>query len=187
MSLYRGASKLYMVEPSKTLLQQALYNCARYTFNKTTQIIYPINFAISNNTEFNRSFEFLNFNSDCITFNNLINQYDINYIDFLKIDCEGGEYSIFIQENLKFLLNNVTHFAVEFHLRYDNCRNNFINFRNNILIHFPNWEARSCISNTICPGKFVDLKPFLYHDKFVNEYNCEFMIYIGKYCTPINT
>ena len=39
----------------------------------------------------------------------------IHKIDFLKIDCEGGEYDIFTEENAYYIKNNVDKIVVEYH------------------------------------------------------------------------
>jgi hypothetical protein len=54
------------------------------------------------------------------TFKNFILENNISYIDFLKIDCEGGENFIFIEENFDFLKNNVKKIALEYHNSYKN-------------------------------------------------------------------
>lgn len=185
MSAERCALKLYMIEPSSLLLTTALANCSKYLFNRQEPHIIPINCAIGDDcndiTVFSEDIKF-----EMMTFKQLITQYNISKIDFLKVDCEGGEYSIFVDENINFLKYNVKHVAMEVHLKYDNCRQKFVYFRDNILPHFPKWEVRSCVFNPLHPGMFVDLKPYLYSNEFVDSYQCEFMIYIGKYCKMPN-
>jgi hypothetical protein len=48
-------------------------------------------------------------------------------IDFLKVDCEGGEYDIFTQDNLDFLINNVKKIVGEWHLRTPQLKEKFRN------------------------------------------------------------
>lgn len=180
MSAERNAAKIFVIEPNKLFLKTALFNCGNYLFNRQQSHIIPVNYAISNNNE-----NIIVFGEeeciDFIPFKSLITLYNINHIDFLKIDCEGGEYNIFIEENVDFL-KTVKHIAVEIHLRYDSCREKFIHFRDNVLSQFSKWEARSCTFNPIEPGMFVDLKPYLYDDEFIETYQREFMIYIGENC-----
>lgn len=66
-----------------------------------------------------------------ITFQKIINDYNIPKIDFLKFDCEGGEYSIFTKDNYEFIRNNVKNFAGEWHINdHENSVEKFIEFRN---------------------------------------------------------
>jgi FkbM family methyltransferase len=52
---------------------------------------------------------------ETITFKNFIHKNKIAYIDFLKVDCEGSEVFIFIEENAEFFRTNVHKIALEFH------------------------------------------------------------------------
>ena len=52
---------------------------------------------------------------ETITFNNFISKYNIPYIDFLKVDCEGGELDLFLTIDKKFLKNNIKKIALEYH------------------------------------------------------------------------
>jgi autotransporter strand-loop-strand O-heptosyltransferase len=44
---------------------------------------------------------------------------NVEKIDYLKVDCEGGEYDIFTDENLDYIENNVKKIAGEFHKTYN--------------------------------------------------------------------
>ena len=48
----------------------------------------------------------------------------IHKIDFLKVDCEGGEYDIFTEENASYIRNNVDKIVVEYH----NYANQIVDF-----------------------------------------------------------
>jgi FkbM family methyltransferase len=52
---------------------------------------------------------------DTITFKDFIKKNKIAQIDFLKVDCEGSEVFIFIEENIEFFRANVYKIALEFH------------------------------------------------------------------------
>jgi autotransporter strand-loop-strand O-heptosyltransferase len=52
------------------------------------------------------------------TFANFIKDNDIKVIDFLKVDCEGGENFIFNKDNIEFIKNNVKKIALEYHNGY---------------------------------------------------------------------
>jgi len=49
-----------------------------------------------------------------VTFKDLTSE--VNKIDFLKVDCEGGEYDIFTKDNIEWIKNNVRKIAGEFHI-----------------------------------------------------------------------
>ena len=70
---------------------------------------------------------------ETITINQLISDYDIARIDFLKVDCEGGELDLFRTIDKEYLQNNVGKIAMEYHSKeiYDEVldilkSNNFI-------------------------------------------------------------
>jgi FkbM family methyltransferase len=50
-----------------------------------------------------------------IDFLNFIELNDIKFIDFLKIDCEGGEHYIFTDKNESFICENVNKIVLEYH------------------------------------------------------------------------
>jgi len=52
------------------------------------------------------------------TFNDFIHEYSVSYIDFLKIDCEGGELDLFTTIDKKFLKNSIKKIALEYHTSY---------------------------------------------------------------------
>ena len=52
---------------------------------------------------------------ETITFKNFVKKNKIAHIDFLKVDCEGSEVFIFIEENAEFFRTNVHKIALEFH------------------------------------------------------------------------
>src|SRR4030095_3254520 len=52
---------------------------------------------------------------EMITFKNFIHKNSIAYIDFLKVDCEGSEVFIFVEENTAFFRTHVHKIALEFH------------------------------------------------------------------------
>jgi autotransporter strand-loop-strand O-heptosyltransferase len=49
------------------------------------------------------------------TFKDFIQENKIQKIDFLKVDCEGGEDFIFNDENIEFLKTNVSKIVLEYH------------------------------------------------------------------------
>lgn len=71
-----------------------------------------------------------------ITFKNLIDDYNIDYIDFLKIDIDGGEYNVFTEENMDFLTNKVKVIVCEFKVNSLGMKDDFVYFRDTVLPRF---------------------------------------------------
>lgn len=106
-----------------------------------------------------------------ISFEKLIDLYNLNKIDFLKTDCEGGEYSIFTPENLIWIKQNVKKIVGEWHLGNPELKQKFREFRDIYLRIFPNHHIYS-VDN-------VDIKWDLWNDHFIEHYN-EIIIYIDN-------
>jgi FkbM family methyltransferase len=176
--LNKNPQKVYCVEPSKNLLKTLSKNCAEYLLNAKENPLIYINKAICD-----ESLEKVNIfggedNFETTSFKQIISDYQIEHINFLKIDCEGGEYSIFKDENMNFLLNNVDFMAIEMHLKYARGRDNFKIFRDNYLTQFKNYKVMSCTTQSISHGNSIEIAQNIFDDNFIEEYNCEFMIYI---------
>ena len=52
------------------------------------------------------------------TISNLIKENNLERIDFLKVDCEGGELDLFRTIDKKYLRNNIKKISVEFHSKH---------------------------------------------------------------------
>jgi autotransporter strand-loop-strand O-heptosyltransferase len=106
------------------------------------------------------------------TFREFLDENGIDKIDFLKCDCEGGEYDVFQPSNIEFL-KTIPKIVTEFHLRdnetFDKCK--FRWFRKNILPKFNNIQVYSFDG--------VDIKWDLWNEHFI-EYYCEVIIYIDN-------
>jgi FkbM family methyltransferase len=76
-----------------------------------------------------------------ITFRRFLETYDIKKIDFLKSDCEGGEYHLFTRNNFDWIKNNVRKIAAEFHLVNPYQRKEWIDFRDLYLSSFKNYKV----------------------------------------------
>jgi autotransporter strand-loop-strand O-heptosyltransferase len=98
------------------------------------------------------------------TFREFLDENNISKIDFLKCDCEGGEYDVFQKSNIEFL-KTIPKIVVEFHLRNDEnfhqCK--FRWFRDNILQMFNNFEVYSIDG--------VNIKWDLWNEHFIEYYN----------------
>jgi FkbM family methyltransferase len=104
-------------------------------------------------------------------FMEIINENNIKSIDFLKTDCEGGEYDIFSIENLFWIKENVGKIAGEWHLSNPELKEKFRFFRDTYLRLFPNHMV-SAVNGT-------DIKWDLWNDHFI-EYYRQVIIYIDN-------
>ena len=104
-------------------------------------------------------------------FKTIIKENNIEKIDFLKTDCEGGEYNIFNIENLCWLKNNLRKCSGEWHLNTPETKQQFREFRDVFLRVFPNHEVRSIDG--------VNIKWNLWNERFL-EYYDEVIIYIDN-------
>lgn len=68
----------------------------------------------------------VNASFEVITISDIMNQYKLEFIDFLKIDIEGGEVSVFSNESNMDWLNKVKVIAIEIHDEYK-CRTHIEN------------------------------------------------------------
>jgi FkbM family methyltransferase len=106
-----------------------------------------------------------------ITFKKVIEDYNIKKIDFLKTDCESGEYDIFTLENLFWIKNNVKKISGEWHLSTPELKEKFRLFRDVYLRIFSNFRIFSFDG--------VDITWSIWDDNFIPYYN-EIMIYIDN-------
>ena len=178
--LNQKPKKVYCVEPSKKLLKTLAKNCSEQLFDYAENPLVYINRGIvdvegDNINIFGGESEFIG-----ITFNQMIKDYSIEKVNFLKIDCEGGEYNIFKNENMDFLLNKVDFIAMEIHLNYGGCREKFKNFRDKYLTQFENYKVMSCTRQNISWGTSLDISDKIFDNEFIDNYTSEFMIYISK-------
>ena len=144
-ALCQGAQKVFVVEPSSNLIKTNLKNNSKFIIDRKDSPVVFVNRAVTDTTTDTLDLNVENkvdiYGSDktfkSITFLDLRKKYDIEKINFLKIDCEGGEYDIFTEENCDFLKSNVDFIACEVHARFvDNGIEKFKTLLN-ILKQFP--------------------------------------------------
>lgn len=134
-ALDKGAKKVYAVEPNTVLLNTTFKNAWEHVVNKPVSPLSLINCFIGTNENPFGIADTTNVPTK--SFKELIQLIDEPWIDYLKIDCEGGEFDIFKEENIHYLINHVGHMAIEFHLdAYPNAPQEFINIRDNIFPKF---------------------------------------------------
>lgn len=109
------AKKVYSIEPDKLFFERAedhpnvdAIRCAIGPKDGTMKLVSDGNANAINEKEGD--------DVDVVKFKTLISSLGIEKIDFLKIDCEGGEYDILNEENIEWIKNNVRKVAGEFHI-----------------------------------------------------------------------
>lgn len=143
-----------------------------------------LNVGISNKRQFIKNG--LNFKTTedftSITFTDFIKENNIEKIDFLKVDCEGGEYDIFTDEHFDWLTKNVKKISGEWHIG-PQFKEKFINFRDKYLKKFKNYKVYTFDGKT-------DIKWALFNNNFADYYT-EVIVYIdvrdGLVSSPKNT
>jgi hypothetical protein len=94
----------------------------------------------------------------------------IEKIDFMKVDCEGGEYDIFVEKNLE-KLKNISKIVIEFHLDTLETKLQFRRFRDNMIPKF-----KKVIVNSV---DGVDISWDLPNEHFLDYYN-QIIVYIDN-------
>jgi FkbM family methyltransferase len=121
--------KVYAIEPIKSTFKKMKNNLKEYgvvcvnkaisdkngyeTFALTD--VNGNNFLIKNSEGFHPSEQIGEEIVETTTINQLISDYEIEKIDFLKVDCEGGELDLFETIDKEYLKNNVHKIAIEYH------------------------------------------------------------------------
>lgn len=158
---------VYAVEPS-----EEMFKCL--VINTRGSSVSPIFKAISDVPLLSDSADVYHNNGkeiDVITFDRLVSLYGLDKIDFLKIDCEGGEYSIFTNKNIDYILKNVGSVSGEWHLNTPHKKEQFRFFRDNFIKRFKKYEVFSFDG--------VDIKWDLFNEHFISYYK-ELMIYLSN-------
>jgi hypothetical protein len=161
--LHKNPKHCYVVEPVN-----AFFNVLRENLQG-----HPVSFskvAITSEKHLKVDWDGCIEEAKTMTFKEYVDSLNLTRIDFLKVDCEGGEYDMFSTDNLHFL-KQVPKIVVEMHLRDDAGKAKFKNFRDNILNNFENYHVRSIDG--------VDIKWDLYNESFLSYYK-EIYIYIDN-------
>jgi FkbM family methyltransferase len=161
------ASKVYTVEPMIDLIP---------TIEKNTKG-FPVTII---NTALDYTCGEIKFTDGCINtfepkivktvdFKTLLKENNIEKIDFIKTDCEGGEYALINDVNLPWIKENVRNIVGEWHLGNKKDKIDFRYFRDKYLPQFKNFEVYS-IDN-------VNIKGGLQSENFL-EYYKQIIIHI---------
>jgi hypothetical protein len=164
--LHKKPKQVYCFEPSEREFKTLVKNLRGHQVIPIPKGISNVNSIVKSDMLFGGEDEM-----ETLTFEKFINLYSVDKIDFIKTDCEGGEYDIFTQDNLEFLKHNVKKVVGEWHLRYPELKEKFRNFRDNILPHFKNYKIFSIDG--------IDIGWDLWNEHFI-EYYTEVIIHIDN-------
>ena len=155
----QNPAKVYCFEPHSEMYQTLVGNVSGENIVCVNQAIGPVTSEFESaglfNSDLRETCEEENRQTiPSIKFKDFVEQNNITQIDFLKTDCEGGEYDIFNDENLSWVKNNVKKIAGEFHLGTPELRAKFLRFRETYLKQLTNYEIYS--------ADYVNIKQHLY-------------------------
>ena len=178
--LDKKPKEVYCIEPSNTVIDFLRKNVSHgpVTFiNKAISDKEEIN-SIPENGVYIYGHEGNSYSTT--TFEKIIKEYNISKIDFLKFDCEGGEYSIFTKDNYEFIRNNVTNFAGEWHINdHENAVERFIEFRNLYLNDCSDLHVYERNGKDVTKDIFNDQYLYDFSDLWKPTFLGQFMIYFS--------
>ena len=173
---------VYSIEPSSILYPTLVENTSKY--KNSTNIRACIGDTDLKNkvlsSEYGEKiYDNVNAVYDILSFKTFIANNKIKKIDFLKCDCEGGEYFIFTKENKKWILDNIKYIAAEFHLwGVPDALDNFYKFRDLYLNSYSNYIVEDRLGNDVTSHMQDDqwLKDF----SWGQQTRAQFNIYINN-------
>jgi FkbM family methyltransferase len=152
----------YVVEPVSVFFDTLIENLRGHPVSFTNAAITSDKYCKINWDGYDESV-------NTLTFNEFIKLNRLEHIDFLKFDCEGGEYDIFSEDNISFL-KTIPKIVGEFHLR-GILKEKFRYFRDKVLPNFNNYKFMS-LDN-------IDITWDLKNEHFL-EYYSEIYLYIDN-------
>jgi len=164
----KNPEKVYCFEPHPELFSNLTKNVQSDNVVCTNKAIGPVDGNFETSGLFNKDLtetaaEINRQQVPSVKFSTFIQENGIERIDFLKSDCEGGEYDIFNDENLPWIKKNVKKIAGEWHLTTREQKEKFRHFRDTYLRDFPNHEVYSI--------DYVDIKWSVWDDWFIEHYS----------------
>lgn len=127
-ALHNGAKKVYSIEPFPKAFECLTANLAKYDNSVIINVAIDketgkSNFDVFNTFVQNQIAESSDIPEkstgrivvDSYNINELIQKYSIEHINYLKIDCEGGEYALFETIDDSYLANHVDKIIMELH------------------------------------------------------------------------
>ena len=159
-------SRVFCIEPSNREFETLKKNLPHQNVTLINKGITSTNSMVSSNMLFGGETEM-----EGITFQSFLKENNIDVINFMKTDCEGGEYDIFTIDNFSILKDTLRKVVGEWHLSTPELKEKFRVFRDVFLRLFPNHEIYSVDGTPI--------KWDLWNEHFIEYYN-EVIIYIDN-------
>ena len=170
----QNPSKVICIEPSTTLISTLVDNCQTTKLNCE---IFKVGVGSTSGKEVLKAYDIkegeIKENTGTfptLTFMDIVKNANVDKIDFLKTDCEGGEYNIFNDNNFWWIKENVRKIVGEWHLK-DN-KEEFRIFRDTYLRLFPKVKLYSA-------DMFEISNEYLFTEDFLNYYT-EVIVYIDN-------
>ena len=159
-------SRVFCIEPSNREFETLKKNLPHQNVTLINKGISATNSIVSSNMLFGGETEM-----EGITFQSFLKENNIDVINFMKTDCEGGEYDIFTIDNFSILKDTLRKVVGEWHLSTPELKEKFRVFRDVFLRLFPNHEVYAIDGTPI--------KWDLWNEHFIEYYN-EVIIYIDN-------
>ena len=158
--LHKKPKHIFCFEPSDREFKTLVKNTIGHPVTHINKGISNVNSIVMNDQLFGGEDQM-----ESITFKKFIDLYGIEKIDFIKTDCEGGEFDIFNDENFEWVKSNVKKIVGEWHLQLQghDYVEKFRHFRDTYLKHFTNYQVYS-VDN-------VDIKWDLWNEHFLEYYH----------------
>ena len=164
--LHKKPKQVFCFEPSEREFKTLVKNLRGHQVIPIPKGISNVNSIVKNDVLFGGEDEM-----EALTFDRFIELYNVGKIDFIKTDCEGGEYDIFTENNLEYLKHNVKKIVGEWHLKCPELKEKFRSFRDNILPHFKNYKIFALDG--------IDIGWDLWNEHFIEHYT-EVIIHIDN-------
>ena len=155
------ASKVYTVEPMIDLLPTIKKNTKGFNVTIINKLLSHENGEVEFTDSCINHFEPKMV--ETMTFKSFLEDNNIDKIDFIKTDCEGGEYALISDVNIGWIKKNVRNIVGEWHLDNFIDKVEFRYFRDKFLSQFKNYEIYSVDGH--------DVKWDIPNEHFINYYN----------------
>jgi len=167
-------SKVVAIEPCEGFISTLVDNCQATKLNCE---IFKVGVGSTSGKEFIRAYDVKEGKIiseggtyPTLTFMDIVKNANVDKIDFLKTDCEGGEYNIFNDSNFWWIKENVKKIVGEWHIKY--YLEEFKIFRDTYLRLFPKIKLYST-------DMFEIPKDFIFTQDFLDYYN-QVIVYIDN-------